>query len=149
MRNNAEKSLGIKQKLIPGSIYEIVINEYLVYAQLLPCLNIAVFDKQFSERPSSFKELLSLPILCNVGVRTSVITKGQWQCVSELKIRKDLKRSPMMYIQDPVYTDFFRLYDPNNGRIYPCDKEDVEGLERCIVWEKQEIENRIKTHFLK
>jgi hypothetical protein len=53
----------------------------------------------------------------------------------------------MQYIQDPLNSSHFELYNPNTGEISKCKKEECEGLECAAVWEAEHAKSRIRDYY--
>jgi hypothetical protein len=137
----------VKQKIIIGSILEIKICDYYCYAQILGKASYAFFDFKSLNRLTDLTLLESSPVLFILSVYNDVVTEGKWVKVGKIEIRKDLKVLPMQFIQDPLNSEKFELYDPNTGKIIPTTKENVQGLECAAVWEAEHVESRIKDYY--
>ena len=137
-----------KQRITPGSILEININdEYYTYAQILGKASYVFFDYKTEKQLTHYEILLEKPILFITSVYNDVISEGRWLKVGKIDIRKDLEIIPMQFIQDALNPESFEFYDPNTGEIFPATKNQVKGLERAAVWEATHIEDRIKAHY--
>lgn len=136
-----------RHRFCTGNIYEIHIKDYFVYAQAVPSGNVAIFDKQFKTRITDISELLYLPVLYDICVYSYVFNQGIWPKVGKLPVRPELRLSPLTFIQDPVKKVSFELYNSNTGKIYPCKREDIIGLDRCAVWGENHVEDRIDAYY--
>lgn len=138
-----------KQKRTDGSIFEIPINngEYYVYGQILPNSFDAFFDFRSTIQLTDFSVLLTVPILFRIGTYRYVIGSGEWLKVGKLPIRDDLKMPLKSYIYHS-HNNKYELYDCDTGNIYPATKEMAKGLENCAVWTSEDVEDRIKAHYI-
>ncbi|MBI2416893.1 MAG: hypothetical protein HYV28_03155 [Ignavibacteriales bacterium] len=137
-----------RQKRTPGAVLEIKVDDqYYCYAQVLLQSGCAFFDLRSSEKLVDLAVLLQTPILFILGVYTDVISQGHWLKVGKLEIRDDLKVPPMEFIQDFHHPERFELYNPNTGAITAATKAECKGLERCAVWDKHHVEQRLSDYY--
>jgi len=137
-----------RQKETIGAIVEInVYDEYYCYAQILALGNLAFFDYRTKEHLEDFSILSNCSILFILCVYNDIITQGHWLKVGKLPIREELQILPMKYIYHKFDKSQFELYNTNTGEITPSTKEECRGLERCAVWDKHHIEDRLRDHY--
>lgn len=149
MSEQENKSSVIKrQRLTIGSIVEVKVEDYFVYAQITENKNLAFFDYQATEPLNSFEILEHAPILFIVGVYFDVITRGVWLKVGKMPLRKECQGTFVKYIFDTINYKF-ELYITNKNNYYTvsCEKKDVLGLEALAAWEASAIEDRIACHY--
>ena len=53
----------------------------------------------------------------------------------------------MNFIQDALNPTNFELYNPNTGEIVPITKNEIIGLERAAVWDKNHVEDRVRDFY--
>ncbi len=136
-----------RQRVTPGAILEINIEDKYYYAQIIKSKGCAFFDLQSETPLKDYSVLLDTPVLFTVAVYNDVITQGKWLQVGKLDIREDLQSEPYQFIQDSLNPQNFELYNPNTGEIIPSTREACEGLESAAVWEAEHVEDRIKDHY--
>ena len=138
-----------KQRIIPGAILEInVCGMYYCYAQIMNNKeSYAFFDLKSKIRLTDLTILQCSPILFIIGVYDNVVTQGQWLKVGKLPIREELQVLPKEFIYHKFDKLQFELYDPNTGEIRPSTKEECRGLERCAVWDKRHVEDRLRDYY--
>ena len=118
MSEQEKKSSAIKrQRLTIGSIVEIKVEDYFVYAQITENKNLAFFDYQAPEPLNSFEILEHAPILFIVGVYFDVITRGVWLKVGKMPLRKECQGTFVKYIFDTINYKF-ELYITNKNNYY-------------------------------
>lgn len=137
-----------KQRKTPGAILEIKIeNQYYCYAQILQVSGTAFLDYHSKEKLKDISILVNCPVLFVVAVYNDIITQGHWLKIGKLEIRDDLKFPPMEFIHDEQKPEKFELYNPSSGAIIPATKEECRGLERCAVWDKHHVEQRLSDYY--
>ena len=138
-----------KQRIIPGAILEInVCGMYYCYAQIMNNKeSYAFFDLKSKIRLTDLTILQCSPILFIIGVYDNVVTQGQWLKVGKLPIREELQVLPKEFIYHKFDKLQFELYDPNTGEDRPSTKEECRGLERCAVWDKHHVEDRLRDYY--
>ena len=149
MNEQEKKSSVIKrQRWTIGSIVEVKVEDYYVYAQITEKKDLAFFDYQATEPLISFEILESTPILFIVSVYSDVITKGVWLKVGKMPLRTECQGTTVEFIFDTINYKF-ELYIRNKDsfKTIPCEKKDILGLECCAVWEALAIEDRIACHY--
>ena len=109
--------------------------------------SFAFFDYKSNNKLLDFELLLNVPLLFVTAVYNDVVTKGIWEKVGKLEIRKDLKILPQKFIQDAINKEKFELYNPNTGEITPTTFDKIIGLERTAVWEAHAIVDRIRDYY--
>lgn len=138
----------IRQRITPGAILEInVHNDFFCYAQILQTKSLAFFDYRTKERITELELLKNSSVLFIVKVYFDIITQGDWVKVGKLPIREELQVAPMQYIYHKFDKLQFELYDPNTGEDRPSTKEECRGLERCAVWDKHHVEDRLRDYY--
>lgn len=139
----------IRQRITPGAILEInVCGMYYCYAQIMNNKeSYAFFDLKSKIRLTDLTILQRSQILFIIGVYDNVVTQGQWLKVGKLPIREELHVLPKEFIYHKFDKLQFELYDPNTGEIRPSTKEECRGLERCAVWDKHHIEDRLRDYY--
>ena len=136
-----------RQKITIGSIVEIPVEgNYYVYAQILPFGNCAVFDYRCKRQLTDFSVLNSSSVLFVVTIYDYIITKGLWEKVGKIPIRKELESIRNNYMYDK-YTNQFSLYNEMTGEITPSTKAKARGLERAAVWAENHVEDRIRDYY--
>lgn len=140
-----------RQKETIGSIVEInvygVYGLYYCYAQILAHGNLAFFDYRSKGHIETLSILNNCNLLFIICVYKDIITQGYWLKVGKLPIREELQVAPMQYIYHKFDKLQFELYDPNTGEIRPSTKEECRGLERCAVWDKHHVEDRLRDYY--
>lgn len=136
-----------KQRIIPGAILEINIEDIYYYAQILQSKGCAFFDIRSEQPLKDYSVLLDVPVLFIIAVYNDIITQGKWLKVGKLEIREDLLLEPNQFIQDSLSPDNFELYNPNTGRITKTSLDKIIGLERASVWEAHAVEDRLRDHY--
>ena len=131
-----------------GAIVKIKVDDYYCFAQILTHAALAFFDYRSNTDKIDLKELETAPVLFVIAVYTDVITKGVWEKIGKMPVRKDLEIQPMQYIHHtwgggPEW----ELYNPHTGEITPATKEEAEGLECCAVWDYGNVEDRLRCHY--
>ncbi|MBW1617528.1 MULTISPECIES: immunity 26/phosphotriesterase HocA family protein [Empedobacter] len=136
------------QRITKGSILEISIdNRYYIYAQILGKSSYVFFDYKSVDKIVDLNLLKDKKILFIISVFDQIITKGEWPKVGKLDIRKELEVLPMNFIQDALNPTNFELYNPNTGEIVPITKNEIIGLERAAVWDKNHVEDRVRDFY--
>ncbi len=138
-----------RQRVTIGSIVEIPIEGgYFTYAQILHKSHFAFFDFKSESPLTDLSVLLSAPVLFIIYAYSTAVTSGRWQKIGKLELRPEFKQLPLQFIQDSIYPDQFRHYNPNTGEIIPTTREQCLGLEACAVWAENHVEDRIRDHYL-
>lgn len=136
------------QRYTIGAIVEIPINkgEYFCYGQLLDHGECAVFDYRTRFPIDSFSVLEDVPTLFRVAIYRQIISQRDWVKVGALPIRQEYKVFPDQYIYHEWDQSFY-LYKIESGEIIPATKEQCYGLECCMVWDSNHVEDRIVAHY--
>lgn len=116
------------------------------YGQLLSQGSIAVFDI-ITDKELEISKIIKNDLLFIVTIYSDVIPSGRWLKMSKAEINQQLSTLPMKFIQDPLDSDAFELYDPNTGDIRKATRKECEGLERSSIWAAEHVESRIRDHF--
>ena len=136
-----------KQRWTLGAIIKIPLTlSKHSYGQLLDKNSVAIFNIN-TDKDYALENILNTESLFIVAVYNRVITSGRWPKTFKADLRKEFRILPLKFIQDPVDTDNYELYDPNTGEIRKSDKKSCLGLECSAVWEADHVESRIIDHF--
>lgn len=114
------------------------------YALTLPEADFAFFDTRSSENPS-LNELLCKPILFRVAVHKSAWATGRWPKIGKVPVPPELMAPMPTFMQDQLKPDRFEIYLA--GAIRPATRAECERLERCAVWEPDQVEDRLRDHY--
>ena len=137
-----------RQRWTIGSIVKIKVDDFYCFAQILKTKDLAFFDFRSNTDKINLEQLEEVPVLFIISVYYDIITKGIWEKIGKIPIRKELEVLPMEYIHHtwgggPEW----ELYNPNTGEITPSTKEEAEGLECCAVWDSHHVEDRLRCHY--
>jgi hypothetical protein len=133
-----------RQQRTVGAVVKIPLeNGSHCYARILTD-DFAFYDIHTKEE-LPINDIVRSPVLFFAAVYDDAL-KGDWVKVSKaLPIEAHLKDKPPVYTQDRLNLTNYTIY--KNGEEIPATKEDCIGLEYLMVWEKQEIEERLNDHY--
>ncbi|SHN34378.1 immunity 26/phosphotriesterase HocA family protein [Chitinophaga sp. CF418] len=137
-----------RQKITIGSIIRIKLpcHKY-AYARILKNANYAIYDLITENEFEDINEIISKNILFIIAVYDKAVTSGRWPKIGNAALETTLDTLPMKFIQDPVDSSQFRLYDPNTGNMTKGQRKDCIDLEKAAVWEGEQVEERICDHY--
>jgi hypothetical protein len=136
-----------RQQATVGAFLKVPFEDtYHTYARILG-RGTAFYDSRTNEEIADLNLIASKPILFIIAVYKDVITSGAWPKVGKLPLSEELIVLPMKFIQDAITKVDFELYDPNTGTITPTTKDKCKGLERAAVWDKEHVEERLRSHY--
>ena len=137
----------IKQKPRQGVVFQIMVDNYYYYGQVLTHGVCGFFDWRSSCPIQDISLLLTLPVLFRICVYPNAFSEGKWAIVGKIPIRDGLLPLPFEYIYHEFGTPEFELYNPNNGEIRQATKEECRDLECCSVWAYNHVEDRLIDHY--
>ncbi len=133
-----------QQRRTVGSVVKIPLeNNYHTYARILTD-DFAFYDIHTKE-DLSINEIVKSPVLFFAAVYDDVLKDGWVKVSKALSIEAHLKDKPPVYTQDRLNPTNYTIY--KNGEEIPATKQDCINLEYLMIWEKQEIEERLNDHF--
>lgn len=134
-----------QQRRTVGAVVKIPLeNGFHTYARILT--DDFAFYNIHTKDDLPITDVIKLPVLFFAAVYDDVIIQGHWEKVSKaLTIEAHLKDKPPVYIQDRLNPTNYTIY--KNGEGIPATKKDCVNLEILMIWEKEEIEERLNDHF--
>ena len=132
-----------QQRRTVGAVVKIPLeNNYHTYARILTD-DYAFYDIHATE-DLPIDEILKLPVLFFATVYDDALKDGWVKVSKALPIEEHLNDKPPVYTQDRLSLKYSIWKD---GEEIPATKQDCIGLEYFMVWEREEMEERLNDHF--
>lgn len=133
-----------QQRRTVGSVVKIPLQDgFHTYARILTD-DYAFYDIHTTE-DLSINDIVKLPVLFFATVYDDALKEGWIKVSKALPIEAHLKDKPPVYVQDRLNPTNYTIY--RDGEETQATKEECIGLEFFMVWEKEEIEERLNDHF--
>lgn len=135
-----------RQKRVVGDIVCIPLSEgRKAYALILPLAD-AFFDLvTVGDAIPSMEEIISRPVLFQIGVMRYAVTKGIWKVIGHVEPPPALLEPPKFFIQDDFTGALVITTD--GGDRQPATFEECEHLESCAAWDPEHVVSRLEDHF--
>lgn len=136
-----------KVKYKVGDIVMIpVSDDMFAFGRLLQDASIAIYSF-VSKGLVDVSRLESEEVLFDPGIFDTNIANGEWKIIGNIPFHDADDSWPTpKYIQDVINPDKYRLY--YKGDIQPAKKQDIEGLERQVLYRPEELIKEIKNRIV-
>jgi hypothetical protein len=133
-----------KTKRVVGDIVKVQLQDGKIsYAMALPHAVFAFFD-YYGGDCLDVVQVVQFPVLFRLFVMDYAVTSGRWPVVGHVEPSPEFLSEPTFFKQDPISKRFF-IYI--GGKDLPATREDIEGLERAVVWDPEHVEDRLMDHY--
>ena len=135
-----------RQRRKEGDLLRIPIDQtWHTYARVLRTPLLAFYDAR-TDGDLKPEEIIRRPILFKLWVMHRATTSGRWRRVAHVPLEPELLEEPTFFKQDPLKPNKFSLYRGTDE--IPATRGQCEGLERAAVWEPENVEERLRDHYL-
>lgn len=89
--------------------------------------------------------ILSSDVIFRINVMNYSITSGRWMVVGHSPLSSSLREPCPFFKWDIISERLFITYTGDEE--FPATFEECRGLERAMVWEPEQVEERLLAHF--
>jgi len=132
-----------KVKYSIGDIVMIPVSDVLfVFGRLLQDASIAIYSFS-SQVIVDVQQLVGKEVLVDPGVFDTNIANGQWKIIGNIPFSTADESWPSpKYVRDVINPNKYRIY--YKGEMKPANEQEVEGLEKQVMYKPEELVEEIK-----
>jgi hypothetical protein len=132
-----------KVKYSIGDIVMIPVSDGLyVFGRLMQDASIAIYSF-LSKGIVDVHQLVGKEVLFDPGVFDTNIANGQWKIIGSIPFSNADESWPTpKYIRDVINPNKYRIYC--KGEMKPASEQEVEGLEKQVMYKPEELVDEIK-----